>query len=64
MVSLRRNLLKLQKINNYQSEYDRIRAALDTSTLAQNGKPSPQHIQNRIKQLSSLGAQAVNTIQD
>ena len=64
MVSLRRNWLKLQNIKNYQSEYDRIRAALDTSTLAQNGKPSPQHIQNRIKKLSSLGAQAVNTIQD
>ena len=64
MVSLRRNWLKLQKIKNYQSEYDRIRAALNSSTLAQSGSPSTQHIENRMKKLSSLGAQALNTIQD
>ena len=64
LASLRRSFLKFQKTKNYQSEYGRIRAALDSSTLAQNGRPSPEYIQNRIKKLSALGAQAVNTIQD
>ncbi len=49
-------------MKNDQSEYDRIRAALNTSTLADiHGRPSPQHIQNRIAKLQNLGTQALNT---
>ena len=59
MVALRRNWLKLQKQYNFQSEYDRIRAALDQSTLAKNGVPTSQHIQDRITKLRNLGAKAL-----
>ena len=59
MVALRRNWLKLQKTYNYQSEYDRIRAGLDQSTLARNGVPTSQHIQDRITKLRNLGATAL-----
>ena len=59
MVALRRNLLKLQKMNNYQSEYDRIRQGLDQSTLAKNGVPTSQHIQDRISKLRDLGTKAL-----
>ena len=45
---IRRNWLKLQKMGNYQSEYDRIRQGLDQSTLAKNGMPTPDHRQRRI----------------
>ena len=57
--ALRRNWLKLQNINNYQSEYDRIRAGLEQSTLARNGVPTSQHIQDRITKLRNLGAKAL-----
>ena len=59
MVALRRNWLKLQNINNYQSEYDRIRAGLDQSTLARNGVPTSNHIKDRITKLRDLGAKAL-----
>ena len=59
MVALRKNWLKLQKMNNYQSEYDRIRQGLDQSTLAKNGAPTSQHIQDRISKLRDLGTKAL-----
>ena len=46
-------------MGNYQSEYDRIRQGLDQSTLARNGVPTSQHIQDRITKLRSLGAKAL-----
>ena len=58
-VALRRNWLKLQNINNYQSEYDRIRQGLDQSALARNVVPASQHIQDRISKLRDLGAKAL-----
>ena len=59
-VALRRNFLKLQKINNYQSEYDRIRQGLDQSTLARvHGTPTEQHIKDRITKLRELGTKAL-----
>ena len=57
--SLRRNWIKLQNMGNYQSEYDRIRAGLDQSTLAKNGIPTAEHIQNRISKLRDLGTKAL-----
>ena len=59
MVALRKNYLKLQNINNYQSEYDRIRQGLDQSTLAKNGIPTADHIQKRISKLRDLGTKAL-----
>ena len=56
---IRRNWIKLQKMGNYQSEYDRIRAGLDQSTLAKNGIPTTDHIQRRIAKLRDLGTKAL-----
>ena len=56
---IRRNWIKLQKMGNYQSEYDRIRAGLDQSTLAKNGIPATDHIQKRIAKLRDLGTKAL-----
>ena len=58
-VALRRNWLKLQNINNYQSEYDRIRAGLDQSTLARNSVPTSNHIKDKITKLRGLRAKAL-----
>ena len=49
----------MQRINNYQSEYDRIRAGLDQSTLARNGVPTSNHIKDRITKLRELGTKAL-----
>ena len=57
--SLRRNWIKLQKMGNYQSEYDRIRAGLDQSTLAKYGTATAEHIQKRISKLRDLGTKAL-----
>ena len=46
-------------MNNYQSEYDRIRAGLDQSTLARNGTPTSQHIHYRNTKLRNLGTNAL-----
>ena len=46
-------------MGNYQSEYDRIRAGLDQSTLAKNGIPTTDHIQKRIAKLRDLGTKAL-----
>ena len=54
-----RNWIKLQRMGNYQSEYDRIRAGLDQSTLARNGIPTTDHIQRRIAKLRDLGTKAL-----
>ena len=59
MVALRRNWLKLQKTNNHKSEYDRIRAGLDQSTLARNGVPTANHMKDRITKLRELGSKAL-----
>ena len=59
MASLRRTWIKLQKMGNYQSESDRIRAGLDQSTLAKNGIPTAEHIQRRITKLRELGTKAL-----
>ena len=58
-VALRRNWLKLQNMKNYQSEYDRIRAGLDQSSLAKNGVPTSNHIKDRITKLRDLGTKAL-----
>lgn len=59
-IALRRNFLKLQKINNYQSEYDRIRTSLNESTLARNGAPSVDHLIKRKEELEKLGLKALD----
>lgn len=62
MISTRKQWLDLQNINNYQSEYDRIRNALQSSTVAEQGAPTVSHINKRMKDLEALGARALDKI--
>ena len=49
---IRRNWIKLQRMGNYQSEYDRIRAGLDQSTLARNGIPTKNDELKNLRRLA------------
>ena len=55
-ITIRRRIRESQDLNNYQMEYDRIRAQLNQSVL--KGESIP-HLERRKKQLETSGAIAV-----
>lgn len=61
LVEFRQNVLRTQKRNNYQLEYDRIRGELASSIVPNVTKA---FLKERQKQLLKLGAQAINKIPD
>ena len=58
---LRRHFLQRQKIKNYQNEHDRISYHLRNSLVPDTIK---RNLQNRVDELTKLGASAVVGIQD
>ena len=60
-VQFRQNVLRNQKNNNYQLEYDRIRFVLNDNLIRNTTK---KMIRERLKELEELGAKAVNHISD
>ena len=55
----RKDILEKQKVQNYQSEYDRIRAHLENSALPYQTRAS---VKGRAEQLRQLGARATSGI--
>ena len=62
LISTRKQWLDLQKIYNYQSEYDRIRNSLASSTAAQHGSPTTDHLEKRKLALENLGVSSLRTM--
>ncbi len=60
-VYLRRKWIEAQKRQSYQSEYERIRAHLDTHSVLPHAVDRA-HLRNRQKQLIDLGAKATGGI--
>lgn len=60
-LQFRHNVLKHQRRNNYQLEYDRIRSVLGNNLIPNTTK---EMIKERMKELQRLGATAVNRIED
>lgn len=60
-LEFRHNVLKHQRKNNYQLEYDRIRSVLGSNLIPNTTK---EMIKGRMKELQHLGAKAVNRIED
>lgn len=59
-VALRKEFLEKQKMKNYSSEYDRLRAHLETnSTMPYQTRSG---LKNRVDHLKALGARAVESI--
>ena len=56
---IRKMILEKQKINNYQNEYNRIRAHLQESAIPFTTK---EQIKNRTEQLKKMGARVVEGI--
>ena len=58
--AIRNEWLKRQKIQNYQSEYDRLRSSIATNSILSNtGTTTIKHIHHRMKTLEEMGAKAV-----
>jgi hypothetical protein len=60
-LQFRHNVLKHQRKNNYQLEYDRIRGVLGSNLIPNTTK---ERIRERLQELQQLGAKAVNRIED
>ena len=58
-LAFRRQVLEKQKVSNYQSEYSRLRAHLEESSLPFQSRAA---IISRTEHLKSLGAKAVSGI--
>ena len=57
--AFRHHILEKQKIHNYTSEYDRLRAHLEDSALPFKTR---EHVKARTEKLKSMGAKAVQGI--
>lgn len=55
-LAFRREILEKQKVNNYSSEYNRIRAHLQDSSIPFESR---QNLKSRTELLKSMGARAV-----
>ena len=58
-ILIRKKMIDHKKKQNYQLEYDRIRDLIHSKTIRNDTK---EMLQNRIKNLELLGAQAINSI--
>lgn len=58
-LAFRKRVLEQQKVHNYQSEYSRLRAHLDETSMPPTTK---KLMDERIKHLESLGIKAVGGI--
>ena len=56
-IALRKEILEKQKVHNYQSEYDRIRAHLEDSSIPHQTR---EGIRSRTHHLKALGALALS----
>ena len=60
-LDIRNRWLHAQKVKNYQSEYDRIRAHMNNSVLPYH---TTTKVKNRKAALEKLGAQAFDTMRN
>lgn len=59
LITLRRQWLEKQKINNYQNEYDRVRSVLNNSIT---GELTNEKLNKRKGELEKLGARMIDQI--
>jgi len=57
--AFRHEILEKQKVHNYQSEYDRLRAHLENSALPYETR---EHVKARTEKLKGMGVKAVTGI--
>jgi hypothetical protein len=55
-ITFRKHIIEKRKMANYENEYDRVRAILAKSVVGRTGSPSIEHIKQREKELTKMGA--------